>query len=175
MRLPFSTYILCILPLLLLLSGCQSMVRFATRADTEQQQGGSVLVYGAADATTRSEQRVVEEAENWLGTPYLYAGTTRDGIDCSALMVHVFNKLDVQLPRTSTEQFATGKRVEFGDLLVGDLVFFDINGGGVSHVGVYVGGNAFIHASSSSGVVRESLAQSYYARRFAGARRVLRQ
>lgn len=149
------------------------MVRFAARADTEREENGKILVYGASEATTRTEQRVVKEAENWLGTPYQYAGTTRNGIDCSALMVHVFNELGIQLPRTSTEQFAIGKRVEFGDLLVGDLVFFDINGSGVSHVGVYVGSNAFIHASSSSGVVRESLAQTYYARRFVGARRIL--
>lgn len=149
------------------------MVRFAARPDAEPKQGGSVLVYGTAEATTRSEQKIVAEAENWLGTPYQYAGTTRSGIDCSALMVQVFGEVGVQLPRTSTEQFATGRRVEFGNLIVGDLVFFDFNGSGVSHVGVYVGGNAFIHASSSSGVVRESLAQSYYARRFVGARRVL--
>lgn len=171
----FSTHITVIMTLCIILTGCQSMVRFAARPESGGGRGGYTGSYGTTGPSSNIEHRIVAAAESWLGTPYRYAGTTRSGIDCSALMVNVFSEIGIGLPRTSAEQFGTGRRISPGDLNVGDLVFFDINGNGVSHVGIYVGGNAFIHASLSGGVVRESLALPYYAGRFAGARRILDQ
>lgn len=171
----FSIYSIVIVTLCVLFTGCQSMVRFAARPDAGSRGSGYAGSYGEAEPSSKVERSIVSAAERWIGTPYRYAGTNHSGIDCSALMVNVFAEIGVGLPRTSTEQFETGRRINPGDLDIGDLVFFDINGSGVSHVGIYVGGNAFIHASLSAGVVRESLTLPYYAGRFAGARRVLGQ
>ncbi|TJY38970.1 NlpC/P60 family protein [Cohnella pontilimi] len=108
-----------------------------------------------------------------IGIDYDYGGTTTSGFDCSGFTGYVFKKLGVELPRSSREQFAVGKKVARDDLRPGDLVFFNTNGSGVSHVGIYVGQNKFAHASTSKGVTITSLSESYYAKRYLGARRVL--
>lgn len=153
------------------------MVRFAARSDRSSSNGSastrSGTTYGADAPASAVERRLIDAAEKWLGTPYRYAGTSRNGVDCSALMVNVFAEVGVELPRTSAEQFITGSLIPVGELAVGDLVFFDINGSGVSHVGLYIGANNFIHASLSAGVVQESLGLPYYSSRYVGARRVL--
>ncbi len=149
------------------------MVRFAVRPDSSRPlPSGEGSSYGAQAPASSLERRLIAVAESWIGTPYRYAGTTKTGVDCSALMVNVFAEIGIVLPRTSSEQYIIGNVIPAGDLAVGDLVFFDISGGGVSHVGIYIGANNFIHASLSSGVVRESLALPYYSNRYAGARRV---
>jgi hypothetical protein len=108
-----------------------------------------------------------------MGIDYDYGGTTTSGFDCSGFTGYVFRKLGVDLPRSSREQFATGKKVARDNLRPGDLVFFNTSGNGVSHVGIYVGENKFAHASSSRGVTITSLSDSYYVKRYIGARRVL--
>ena len=157
---------------LVVLTGCQSMVRFASRPDAGRPGPSAGGSYGAQAPASSLERRLIAVAESWIGTPYRYAGTTKNGVDCSALMVNVFSEVGIALPRTSSEQYITGNTIATGELAVGDLVFFDINGGGVSHVGMYIGNNTFIHASLSSGVVRESLLLPYYSSRYVGARRV---
>lgn len=109
--------------------------------------------------------------DEWWATHYRYGGTTKAGIDCSAfvglLMTTVYG---LSLPRTAGEQYAASEKISREDMLEGDMVFFNIRGG-ISHVGLYLGGGYFVHASVSSGVTINNLEEGYYARKFAGAGR----
>ena len=107
------------------------------------------------------------------GVPYRNGGTDPNGFDCSGLVYYVFTQHGVPVPRTVEEQYRAGGKVDQADLRPGDLVFFNTGSSGASHVGIIVGGDSFVHAPSSAGVVRvERLAASYWAARFIGARRV---
>ncbi len=117
---------------------------------------------------------VTSAALDLRGTPYRDGGADPSGFDCSGFVWYVFGRQGVSLPRTVREQYRAGTAVAAGALRPGDLVFFDIDGGGVSHVGIAIGGDEFIHAPSSRGQVRvERLSVSYWASRFLGARRVI--
>lgn len=108
------------------------------------------------------------------GTPYRDGGVDPRGFDCSGFVHYVFAQHGLSLPRTVSEQFRQGGSVAPTDLRAGDLVFFTTIAPGASHVGIVVGGDSFVHAPASSGVVRvERLGASYWASRFIGARRVL--
>jgi len=115
--------------------------------------------------------RVLEEAYDLEGTPYCYSGDTPDCFDCSGFVNHCYAVVGLELPRTSRELYSAGVRVIDG-LRHGDLVFFNTSGRGVSHVGIYVGNNRFIHSSSSRGVMVSSLSDRYWQPRYLGARRV---
>ena len=108
-----------------------------------------------------------------MGTPYRLGGTTPTAFDCSGFTQYAFNKEGLSIPRTTGQQMATGTPVSKSNLEVGDLVFFNTSGRGVSHVGIYSGSNNFIHASVSKGVMVSSLNDPYYWKsRYIGARRV---
>ena len=108
------------------------------------------------------------------GTPYKNGGRDPGGFDCSGFVWYVFARHGVAVPRTVAEQYGAGGSVAQTDLQAGDLVFFATTGSGASHVGIVVGGDSFVHAPSSSGVVRvERLGTAYWASRFLGARRLL--
>ncbi len=110
--------------------------------------------------------------EEWYGTRYRYGGSTRNGIDCSGFTCNLANSVyGKTLPRTSREQFERSQKIPVEYLQQGDLVFFNTSGG-VSHVGVYLTNNKFVHASTSSGVVISDLNEDYYRRRFIGAGRL---
>ena len=99
-----------------------------------------------------------------------------DAFDCSGFVQFVFKQVGVNVPRSVREQLSAGAAVEDGDLRAGDLVFFSIDHEVVTHVGIAMGGDLFIHAPSSRGVVRtERLSGSYWLSRFAGARRVIEE
>ena len=114
-----------------------------------------------------------KSAYGFLGTRYRFGGSSRSGIDCSSFVQKVFGELEVSLPRTAREQFEVGNAVAPGDLQKGDLIFFSTYASYASHVGIYLGNNKMIHASSRDRrVVISSMNTSYYRSRFLGAKRI---
>lgn len=112
--------------------------------------------------------RVIDE---WLGTRYRLGGSTREGIDCSAFMQVLFTTVyNISLPRTAREQYAFARKITRGELREGDLVFFNTVGG-VSHVGMYLQNNKFVHASSG-GVTISDLYEEYWVKHFVGVGRI---
>ncbi len=123
----------------------------------------------SAEAAT--QEQLISSANKYLGTPYVYGGTTANGFDCSGYTQAVFRNLGISLPRTSKAQYGVGSAVSRQNLEVGDLVFFNTSGSGVSHVGIYYGDNKFINAESA-GVKVSSMGSSYWSKRYIGAKRV---
>jgi cell wall-associated NlpC family hydrolase len=113
--------------------------------------------------------------QQYLGKPYAGRSKYDPGLDCSLFTAEVFKKYaKIQLPRTSEDQYKSGNPIDGDKLAFGDLVFFRTDGSTISHVGVYVGHDEFIHASSSNGIIITSLNEKYWSKRFVGARRVLK-
>lgn len=111
--------------------------------------------------------------EGWWGAPYRSGGNSKHGVDCSAYVQAVYRAVwNKSLPRTTATQFQQGVAVNRNALRRGDLVFFDTSGRGVSHVGIYIGGGRFTHASNSRGVTIDELDAPYYRKRYLGARRI---
>lgn len=111
--------------------------------------------------------------DDWWGVPYRMGGMTQKGIDCSAFMQTLFfGVFALKLPRTAREQKTVTEWIPMNDLREGDLVFFNTRGG-VSHVGMYLHNNKFVHASTSSGVMISDLNDSYWSRKLIGAGRIL--
>ena len=107
------------------------------------------------------------------GTPYRDGGADPSGFDCSGFTQFVFGQYGINLPRAVADQFRAGKPVKSDELAPGDLIFFTTSARGASHVAIALGGDEFIHAPSSTGVVRvERLSASYWSKRFVGARRM---
>ncbi|HET6514560.1 MAG TPA: LysM peptidoglycan-binding domain-containing protein [Thermodesulfovibrionales bacterium] len=120
------------------------------------------------------KERVILFAKKMLNIPYRFGGSSLMGIDCSGYVQKVFGFLNMTLPRSAREQFHVGETVAHGDLSIGDLVFFRTYASFPSHVGIYLGNNLFIHASSRGKKVKiDSLETPYYLKRFIGAKRLL--
>jgi len=118
--------------------------------------------------------RLVLFMSEWDGTPYRYGGTTKRGVDCSALMRELFEYVyDHQLPRSAYYQFRITKRVRKRDLREGDLVFFKTGGVNPWHVGMYIGSDMFIHSSSSLGVTISCLDDTSYEDIYFAAGRII--
>jgi cell wall-associated NlpC family hydrolase len=116
---------------------------------------------------------LVGTALSLRGSPYRNGGADPSGFDCSGFTQYVFRQYGISLPRDVREQYRLGKTVKSEELTAGDLIFFTTIDPGVSHVAIAVGGDEFVHAPSSSGVVRvERLNSTYWAPRYVGARRV---
>jgi lipoprotein Spr len=109
--------------------------------------------------------------EEWYSTKYKYGGSSKSGIDCSAFTSNLLSSVyGITLPRTAREQYRSSQHIKKAELHEGDLVFFNTRRG-VSHVGVYLANNKFIHASSSNGVMISDLEEEYFSRRYIGAGR----
>ncbi|HSX22060.1 MAG TPA: NlpC/P60 family protein, partial [Gaiellaceae bacterium] len=112
---------------------------------------------------------VVGIAMRYLGTPYVWGGSGPGGFDCSGFVMYVYGQMGVSLPHYTGAQWNVGVPVSRGDLQPGDLVFFD----GLGHVGIYIGGDEFIHSPHTGDVVKiSSLNEGWYAATYDGARRI---
>jgi cell wall-associated NlpC family hydrolase len=109
------------------------------------------------------------------GIPYRSGGSDRRGFDCSGLVQYVLAQYGLSVPRLVRDQYVVGTRIKLDDLEPGDLVFFTTEGRQVSHVGIAIGGDRFVHAPNSRGSVRvDSLATGYWGERITGAKRMTR-
>lgn len=127
---------------------------------------------GVLARTSKLATQLTRSALRFLGVPYVFGGTSTNGFDCSGYVQHVFATLGINLPRTADAQYDAGHRA-IGGVRPGDLVFFQTYAAGASHVGIYLGHDKFVHASSSHGVMVSNLHDSYWAARYIGAKRVL--
>ena len=172
----------------LTLSGCSPAVRY-TR---EQPSNSTVMPTNPSQSTQTpprnqsaaapkygfgaSQNKLVQVAESYLGTPYKYGAMSANAVDCSGYVGLVYREVyGVNLPRTSSKMWKKGRALPVSAARPGDLCFFCMSGkkGRIDHVGIYMGNNRFIHASSSGGVMYSDLNDNYLSKRFAGIRRVL--
>ncbi len=145
--------------LLLLVTGCASTQPPAPSLSAPEQQA--------------AERQLRAETGRWAGTPYLIGGESRRGIDCSAFVQQLYGAVfGMPLPRTTRRQVRQGRAVPRDQLQTGDLVFFRTSYT-TRHVGVYLSGGEFAHASSSRGVTVSRLDAPYWRARYWTARRVL--
>jgi cell wall-associated NlpC family hydrolase len=118
---------------------------------------------------------IADFAMGFRGVPYRSGGTDPAGFDCSGLVQYVFAQYGVAVPRLVEQQYEFGDKIDPSDIKPGDLIFFNTKwwGHGASHVAISIGGDSFVHAPNSTGVVRvETLGSSYWGSRYVGARRV---
>ena len=119
------------------------------------------------DLDTNSNLNLYYLMYNWVGTPYQFGGSTKNGIDCSGFTKMLVEEIyKISLTRDSRSMFKQCNPVSKSDLKEGDLVFFNISRGQISHVGVYLGNNKFIHSSTQKGVIMSDLREGYYKRYF---------
>lgn len=117
--------------------------------------------------------KLMDAYQQWKGVRYRLGGTSHAAIDCSALIRHIYDKQFLRrLPRTTSGQIHKGRRISQDQLTPGDLVFFN-TGRGQKHVGLYIGGQQFIHASRRKGVTLSKLDDKYWQRHYLTARRIL--
>jgi hypothetical protein len=121
-----------------------------------------------------ANQDLVREALASRGIRYRWGGTSRGGFDCSGFTRYLFERLrGIQLPHSASRQARFGQKVARKELKEGDLVFFHTYRRGISHVGIYIGGNRFVHAASTRRRVRVDTLAGYYVKRFVTARRLV--
>ncbi|WP_340616480.1 bifunctional murein DD-endopeptidase/murein LD-carboxypeptidase [Xenorhabdus entomophaga] len=119
------------------------------------------------------KSKLLNQYADWKGVTYRLGGNTKRGIDCSAFVQRTFHdQFGMDLPRSTSEQQRIGQTVSRSKLRAGDLVLFK-TGRYMRHVGIYIGNNQFVHASTSSGVIVSKLTDNYWNKRYYGARRVL--
>ena len=125
------------------------------------------------DATVEElDGKLIDFLDDWYGTRYRLGGVDKSGVDCSAFVQSFFSSMyGLNISRTCKEQYGDTRRIKKTQLQEGDLVFFKTRGRSISHVGVYLRNNKFIHASTSSGVMISDLSESYFTKRYAGAGR----
>ena len=144
-----------------------------TLVPPDSGSAGPPVVRGSLQSSLVT-RHVTAEALQYLGTPYAWGGTTRAGVDCSGLVWAIYSPYVPDLPRVSYDQWGFGTPVDMTALEPGDLVFFNTDGTGASHVGIYIGDGRFVHPSAASArVVVDELDEPYFLSHYLGARRVL--
>lgn len=165
-----------ILLFVLTLSGCSLSVRYSSEVnkkiiDKKVSKSGSKINsnevinetyynydYKYDNQTLQSQ--LVEYSKNWIGVPYRYGGIDTDGVDCSGFVKNVYNYIGYDLPRTASQQYDFTKKIERSQLKEGDLIFFRRRDK-IFHVGIYIGENKLIHASTTKGVVIQDLSDNW--------------
>ncbi|MDR2225040.1 MULTISPECIES: bifunctional murein DD-endopeptidase/murein LD-carboxypeptidase [Providencia] len=120
-----------------------------------------------------TKSKIMNQYASWKGVAYRLGGTTKSGIDCSSFVQRTFfEQFGVELPRTTSEQESSGKSVKRNNLKVGDIVLFK-TGRTMKHVGIYIGDEKFVHASTSSGVIVSEMSNNYWSKRYYASRRII--
>ena len=137
-------------------------------------EGAHYADYEGTTAVIDVTEAIIAYAYTYLGTPYAYGGSSYSGTDCSGFTMRVFGEYGYSLPHGCTGQYRMSTPVTTAERQRGDLVFFTAWGqGDFEHVGIYLGGGAFIHASSSKGVIVSYLSETYWAENYIGAARLI--
>lgn len=146
----------------------RSMTKF--REKTAEESNKTENISNVASSGNGSS--VVATANQYIGSRYVYGGTTPSGFDCSGFTSYVYKKYGVSLSRTAAGQYSNGVSVSKGELQPGDLVMFGKSG--INHVGIYIGGGKMVHAANPSrGVTTDTINSGYYGTNYVGARRIL--
>ena len=147
----------------------------AAPASSPTLQTGSATPAGGGSANDATRAAIVETAKKYLGYPYVYGGMSPSGFDCSGFVNYVYKLNGYSMYRVAKDiYYNNGTYVEKANLLPGDLLFFSNSSESVGHVGIYIGGNQMIHASTSrTGVIISDLGSSYYIQHYVGAKRII--
>ena len=150
-------------------SGLTTREQAATNNSAEKSTTQKNIAVTESTTTSASGSAVVSYAQQFLGCKYVYGGTSTNGFDCSGFTQYVYKHFGINLNRTAAAQYSNGKSVT--ELQAGDLVMFGKSG--INHVGIYIGGNTFIHAANPGrGVTTDSLSTGYYKTNYVGAKRI---
>lgn len=180
---PILRYILRMVPAVAvaaLLSACSATNTAKNmHPETHAVEGNSFLLQASQDEFEEMvrnvdvKSRIMDQYASWKGVRYRLGGSSRSGIDCSAFVQRTFQEqFGLTLPRSTSEQQETGRSVSRNKLATGDLVLFRAGSTG-RHVGIYIGNNQFVHASTSNGVMISNINEPYWSKRYNEARRVL--
>ena len=153
-----------------------STTRNSTHRESNAENLSALQIRYAVLLSTPAEEvkntKMFEFIDDWYGTPYRLGGTTKKGVDCSAFSQFLFASVyGLSIPRTAKEQYNLTSRISRTQLNEGDLIFFNTRGG-ISHVGVYLQNNKFVHASTSGGVMISDIFDEYWAKKFVGVGRL---
>jgi lipoprotein Spr len=156
--------------------GKKETVRNSSHRESNAEDLSALQVRYALLLNTPAEEvkntKMFEFIDDWYGTPYRLGGTTKKGVDCSAFSQFLFASVyGFSIPRTAREQYNLTNRISRTELKEGDLIFFNTRGA-ISHVGVYLQNNKFVHASTSGGVMISDIFDEYWAKKFVGLGRL---
>jgi cell wall-associated NlpC family hydrolase len=156
-----------------LIGGCSSTIRYSSVSLPSSSSSASGHSITNNYILSEKQTKVIETARGFLGTPYCYGGEGNDCFDCSGFVNAVYRSAGIDLPRVSRDIYKVGTNLSLSQAEPGDLVFFKKNGK-INHVGIYYGNGQMIHASTSRGVMIQSLSDNYYKKRYAGVRRIIK-
>ena len=148
-------------------------VPYVPTPSAEAKAAGRVNALGIERSPDDNEQ-LYDAIEAWMGTPYKYGGTTKEGVDCSAFVGHIYQEVyQRRLHRVANDMQQDARLITKSELREGDIVFFTNSKGRVSHVGIYLKDGLFVHSSTSRGVIISRLDDSYWSKHFYKGGRVL--
>ena len=125
------------------------------------------------DKENISNKKLYSFIDDWYGTPYLYGGKTKRGIDCSGFTIILYKEVfEKELSGSSASLYNQSEKISKAELKEGDLVFFKIDSKEISHIGIYLQNNKFVHATTKAGVMIDDLNEEYYKKYFEGGGRI---